>query len=99
MPEFRHIAAFWVVFGFIVLIVCAGATSARLPPPAREEVMTLLSRLEGSKCQFNRNGTWYSGAEAKAHLVQKLEYMGENFFACHDGSVHRIGGNNEQLIG
>ena len=37
--------------------------------------MTLLSRLEGSKCQFNRNGTWYSGAEAKAHLVQKLEYM------------------------
>ena len=61
--------------GFIVLLVCPGATSAPLPPSAREEVMTLLSRLESSTCQFNRNGTWYSGTDAKAHLVRKLEYV------------------------
>ena len=62
-------------FGFIVLCACPGATSTPLPPSAREEVMTLLSRLEGSTCQFNRNGTWYSSAEAKAHLVRKLEHV------------------------
>jgi Family of unknown function (DUF5329) len=62
-------------FGLIVLFVCLSAISAPLPPSAREEVMTLLSRLESSTCQFNRNGTWYSGAEAKAHLVRKLEHV------------------------
>jgi hypothetical protein len=46
-----------------------------LPPAAHAEVLTLLSRLEASGCQFNRNGSWYSGAEAKAHLGRKLDYL------------------------
>ena len=28
-----------------------------------------------SGCHFNRNGTWYTAAEAKAHLLDKLEYV------------------------
>lgn len=64
-----------LTLGLIVLFAFSSATSAPLPSSAREEVMALLSHLEGSNCRFNRNGTWYSGAEAKAHLLRKLEHV------------------------
>ena len=53
----------------------AAAQAAPLPVPARAEVDALLARLQASGCQFNRNGSWYSGAEAKDHLLRKLEYL------------------------
>jgi hypothetical protein len=51
------------------------ATAAPLPAPARAEVDALLNRLQASGCEFNRNGSWYASAEAKAHLLKKLEYL------------------------
>ena len=45
------------------------------PPRVKAEIVALLSRLEASGCQFNRNGTWYPGAEAKAHLNRKFVYI------------------------
>ena len=53
--------------------VVAGA--APLPPAARAEVDALLNRLQTSGCEFNRNGSWHAGAEAKAHLLKKLDYL------------------------
>ncbi len=53
----------------------AMAQAAPLPAPARAEVDALLARLQTSGCQFNRNGSWYSGAEAKDHLLRKLDYL------------------------
>jgi hypothetical protein len=59
--------------------ICAGQVIASpLPPNARSEVVTLLHRLEASGCQFNRNGTWYTAAEAKTHLLRKLDYVEKN---------------------
>lgn len=55
--------------------LAATVAAAPLPPPAKAEVEGLLSRLESSGCTFSRNGSWYSAAEAKAHLVRKLEYL------------------------
>ncbi len=43
------------------------------PAPVRAEITALMARLESSGCQFNRNGDWYGGAEAKAHLLKKLD--------------------------
>jgi len=40
-----------------------------------EEVQALLSRLEASNCSFNRNGAWYSAADAKSHLERKFRSM------------------------
>lgn len=57
------------------LLACALAASAGaapLPAPARAEVDALLTRLQSSGCEFNRNGSWYAGAEARAHLLKKL---------------------------
>lgn len=53
--------------------ICAAA--APLPPAARTEVDALLSRLQASGCQFNRNGSWHAGAEARGHLQKKLDYL------------------------
>jgi hypothetical protein len=53
--------------------VVAGA--APLPPAARADVDALLTRLQTSGCEFNRNGSWHAGAEAKAHLLKKLDYL------------------------
>ena len=34
-----------------------------------------MARLETSACAFNRNGAWYTAAEAKSHLLRKLKYF------------------------
>lgn len=57
------------------LLVAAAAHAAPLPPAARAEVNALLTHLQTSGCEFNRNGSWYAGAEAKAHLLKKLDYL------------------------
>ena len=49
--------------------------AAPLPPAARAEVDALLTRLQTSGCEFNRNGSWYAGGDAKAHLLKKLNYL------------------------
>jgi len=62
----------------LVLLTSAFAATviaAPLPPAARAEIDGLLSRLEVSACQFNRNGTWYPATEAKSHLLRKLKYL------------------------
>jgi hypothetical protein len=51
------------------------ALAAPLPAPARAEVEALLARLQTSGCQFNRNGSWHDAAEARSHLLRKLEYL------------------------
>ncbi len=34
-----------------------------------------MSRLEASACEFNRNGSWHTTADAKSHLMRKLKYL------------------------
>jgi Family of unknown function (DUF5329) len=71
-PMKRLLAASYVIGSALA------ATASPLPPPARAEVVELLSRLEASGCQFNRNGIWYSGSAAKDHLTLKLAYIESN---------------------
>ncbi len=56
----------------IVAAVCAAAS---VPPAARVEIDALMSRLEASGCEVNRNGTWYPAADARSHLLRKLKYL------------------------
>src|SRR5690349_16463242 len=58
-------AALWSCLSF------AAPTAA----PVRAEIDALLGKLQASGCQFSRNGAWYSGAEARDHLLRKLEYL------------------------
>ena len=45
------------------------------PPAVRAEVDALIAKLVASGCGFNRNGTWYTAADAKGHLLRKLEVL------------------------
>jgi len=56
-------------------LASATAVAANLAPIVLAEIDGLLARLESSRCEFNRNGTWYSAAEAKSHLQRKLRYL------------------------
>ncbi len=64
------------LLNLLLACVAGAATSAApLSPAARAEIDVLMSTLEASGCEFNRNGNWYSGTEAKAHLLRKLKYL------------------------
>lgn len=66
------------------------AHAAPLPPAARAEVDALLNRLQTSGCEFNRNGSWYAGTEAKAHLLKKLDYLeGKGMVATAEQFIER----------
>lgn len=63
---------------FLALITAtSSATSSAIQTPQeiRAEIDALFKKLQASGCQFNRNGTWYSGAEAQVHLTKKLSYF------------------------
>lgn len=51
------------------------AQAADPPPVVRDEIQHLLAHLEGSGCQFFRNGAWHDAAAAKDHLNRKYNYL------------------------
>lgn len=65
----------------MLVVVLAGVWGAAFadptPAPVRAEIDAMLNRLETSGCQFLRNGSWHDGARAKAHLLDKLAYIGK----------------------
>jgi hypothetical protein len=71
----RFLNLHWVLLA--ALLMASLAHAATLPPAARVEIDSLLSRLAESGCQFRRNGTWYAAVEAQAHLRRKLDYLVE----------------------
>ncbi len=56
-------------------LLLAGQTMAATPAATRAEVAQLMTAVEKSGCKFSRNGSWYSGAEARAHLQKKFDYL------------------------
>lgn len=62
-------------FALVASLLLSAAHAAPLPAAARAEVDALLTRLQSSGCEFNRNGSWHAGAEAKGHLTKKLDYL------------------------
>ena len=51
------------------------AAQAKAVASTDTEIAALFAYLEKSGCEFNRNGTWYNGTEAVAHIRKKLEYL------------------------
>jgi Family of unknown function (DUF5329) len=57
------------VAAYLALLPCAVAAP---PAAAQGETAFLLGLIEGSDCDFYRNGTRYDGARASSHLRDKL---------------------------
>lgn len=73
--RFNHMKRHLLAIAAVASIIVTRATAAPTASPVRAEIDALLGKLQTSGCQFNRNGSWYSGAEAKSHLLRKLEYF------------------------
>ena len=52
-----------------------GAASAAPDARAQAEIAHLLDYVATPGCQFNRNGSWHEGPEARAHLKKKYDYL------------------------
>lgn len=61
----------------IALLLTAALVPARAAPPvaAQLEISFLLGYVEGSGCEFYRNGTWSNSQAAQAHLRDKYDYL------------------------
>ncbi len=67
---------------FAALAVAMGSAHADSSAPnGSAEIEYLLSRIGTSQCQFYRNGTWYTGAEAQSHLKKKYTNLHERGLA------------------
>ncbi len=64
-----------LALALITLSLMRPASAAPVPPPVRAEIDALIGALQTASCQFNRNGSWHSAAEAKTHLLRKLDYL------------------------
>jgi hypothetical protein len=60
------------------MLLAAAAQGAALAAPdarAQAEIAHLLDYVATPGCQFNRNGSWHEGTEARSHLKKKYDYL------------------------
>lgn len=64
---------------WLLALALAGPALAEAPPPseAEREIAALIDGLRDSPCRFERNGRWYDGERAAAHLRRKYDYARE----------------------
>jgi hypothetical protein len=64
-----------LAFVAMAVLFIHSARATPPPPVAVVEIDYLLQHIEASGCDFYRNGSWYDGAHAKAHLRMKYDYL------------------------
>lgn len=67
----RSAAAVLLLFGLFSMAPAQAASGMDMPM----EVNFLLGYIEGSGCEFQRNGTWHSAHEGQLHLRDKFNYL------------------------
>ena len=58
-----------------LLLVAATFANGAGPDLAEREITALIEGLRDSPCRFQRNGRWYDGPRAAAHLERKYDYV------------------------
>lgn len=87
---------FCLAFAFF----CSTAAFCATPPQQTLiEIDYLLGYLEHSKCQFQRNGTWYSGDKAKQHLRKKYEYLANKNLIKSSEDFIQMGASQSSMSG
>lgn len=65
-----------------ILLLCSPVSAwASASPDVLAQVQAILNKLGQSKCEFQRNGTWYGPEQASAHLLKKFEYLNKRNLA------------------
>jgi len=80
-------------------LLLAGQALAATPAATRGEVAQLMTAVEKSGCKFNRNGSWYDGAEARAHLQKKFDYLDKKDMLTTTESFIEKGASTSSMSG
>ncbi|MBY0572067.1 MAG: DUF5329 domain-containing protein [Undibacterium sp.] len=83
----------------VIFLVNSQCLAAEFSAASKREVEALLQSLADSGCQFNRNGSWYSGNEAKAHLTRKLAYVIEHQQATSTEEFIQVAATKSSMSG
>lgn len=66
----------WAAVAWPLLALALVAVGRAAPPQvAQTEINYLLGSIENSACEFFRNGSWYDGKKAAAHLRDKYALL------------------------
>ena len=68
----------------ISIILASGLITGGALADTVQEIDHLLDFVNGSKCQFDRNGTIHSGPEARDHINRKYEYYRDEVTSTED---------------
>ncbi|KAF7962358.1 hypothetical protein AWV80_22830 [Cupriavidus sp. UYMU48A] len=82
--------------------LCLLATTTLAAPPSsvtQAETEHLLAFVAKSGCKFNRNGSWYSGKEAAAHLQRKYNYLAERGAVTSTEAFIDLGASRSSISG
>lgn len=71
----------------LLLLITPQAAEAQ-SDAQRLEIHRMISRMESADCTFERNGRWYDGKQAQAHLQRKFAYLEKRGLA--DSAEHFI---------
>jgi hypothetical protein len=63
------------VFGIASSLTFFSLARAAPASDVQMEIRYLLQHVEESGCEFYRNGSWYEGKRARAHLRDKYDYL------------------------
>lgn len=76
-----------------------GAADAAPEPKVQAEISHLLDYVATPGCQFNRNGSWHAGQEARAHLKKKYDYLLKRDLVTHAESFIERGATGSSVSG
>ncbi len=79
-PRDKKTMSMRLTMGSVLMLGLLLAPVARAEPPTNVqiEVNFLLGYIEGSSCEFYRNGVWRDSKAAQAHLRDKYKYLAAN---------------------
>lgn len=84
------------------LLLAAAFHDAALAAPdarAQAEIVHLLDYVATPGCQFNRNGSWHEGAEARSHLKKKYDYLVKRDLVTNAESFIERGASESSMSG
>lgn len=82
------------------LMICSFFCRAEeVSATTKAEIEHLLGFLEKSGCQFNRNGSWHSAAEAAAHIRKKYNYLAGKNMLTDTESFIKKGASESSISG
>jgi hypothetical protein len=59
----------------LLVIIFANPVNSDVPPEMKHEIEHLIYFIKNTSCQINRNGQYYDGEKAVAHIQKKYHYF------------------------